>query len=408
MINHYKLITITHKGLNTEDLEHFMVRHSEDAVLANKLEDLKKEYNQKEILYLTTCNRVMYFMFGKKSLSGLQFSEFFQKVNSSFSKSNVHNLEQIVEYYEGAEAVNHLFEVASSLDSLVVGEREIFRQFREAYKFCKSHNLCGDNIRLVEQSTVRAAKDVYTNTSIGTKPVSVVSLAIQEFLQRDIPTTSRILLIGSGETNSTVGRFLRKYKYHNIVIFNRTLDNAQSLSTELGAEARHLGSLGDYQEGFDCIFACTAAQDPIITSEIFERISPEKKTKLIIDLSIPHNVEKEVAAMDRVDYISIDSIRIRAEENLKFRSSNIAAARIVLSGHHEEFGKLYERRRVERALSALPKEIGKVKERALNLVYKDQLATLPQETQDLVAEIATYMEKKCVAVPMKIAKDNIR
>lgn len=407
MINFYKLITITHKGLNTEDLEHFIIRYKKESELVGTLQKIKKEFGLDELLYLATCNRVIFFMYGKQSFASKDYTAFFHMVNAEITRDNVHNLDKIVEYYEGPKAINHLFEVASSLDSLVVGEREIFRQFRAAYKFCHRHKLCGDNIRLAQQSTVKAAKDVYTNTSIGTRPVSVVSLAIQEFLKRRLPVDARILLIGAGETNSTVGRFLKKNGYHNVIIFNRTLDNAQQLSLELNAESRHLTALRDYNEGFECLFACTASQDPIITTSLFDKINPEGQEKIIIDLSIPHNTEKEVTKMSEVDYISIDSIRSLAAENLKFRSSNIAAARIILSSYHEEFGKLYERRRVERALGNLPQEIGKVKDRALNLVYKEKIDALPQETRELVEEIAAYMAKKCVAVPMKIAKASV-
>ena len=404
MIDHFKIVTVNHKVLNTEDLAHFIIRHDGDQDLINQLNELKESLRQEEVFYLNTCNRVIFLFFGEHNFNQGDLSGFFNKINQSFESSQVTNLDQVIESYSSHEAINHMFEVASSIDSLVVGEREIFRQFREAYKFCNEAGLCGDNIRLVEQSTVRGAKDVYTNTSIGAKPVSVVSLAIQEFLHRNLQQDARILLIGSGETNSTVGRFLKKYKYHNIIIFNRSLDNAKSLSEELNAEASYLGTLMDYQEGFDCIFACTSAQDPIITLEVFNKISKGSNKKLLIDLAIPNNISKSVASLHQVDYISIDSLRVRAEENLKFRSSNITAARDILGRHLEEFGKLYQRRKVERALGHLPEEIGKVKDRALNLVYKDQIEALPETTQNLISEIAAYMEKKCVAVPMKMAK----
>lgn len=407
MIDHYKIITVNHKVLNTEDLAHFIIRHDNDQELIEQLNDLTGILKQQEVLYLNTCNRVIFLFFGDHSFNQSDISGFFGKINSTFDPSQVANLDQVIEHYVGHDAINHIFEVASSIDSLVVGEREIFRQFREAYKFCNEAGLCGDNIRLVEQSTVRGAKDVYTNTSIGAKPVSVVSLAIQEFLQRDLPKDARILLIGSGETNSTVGRFLKKHKYQNIIIFNRSLDNAKSLSEELNAEARYLGTLTDYNEGFDCIFACTSAQDPIVTLEVFNKISKKSDKKLLIDLAIPNNISKSVASLHQVDYISIDSIRVRADENLKFRSSNIAAARDILGRHLEEFGKVYQQRIVERALGHLPQEISKVKDRALNLVYKDQIEALPEDAQNLILEIAAYMEKKCVAVPMKMAKEAI-
>ena len=129
------------------------------------------------------------------------------------------------------------------------------------------------------------------------------------------------------------------------------------------------------------------------------------ENKLLVDLSIPHNIHKEVATLDTVDYISIDSIRSLAEKNLEYRSGNISAARIIIAQHLDEWKKMYERRRIERALSDLPQEIHKIRDRALTKVYKNQIDDLSPEAQKLIEEIADYMAKKCVAVPMKMAKE---
>jgi len=110
--------------------------------------------------------------------------------------------------------------------------------------------------------------------------------------------------------------------------------------------------------------------------------------------------------LDQVDYISVDSVRALADENLRKRSGNIAAARIILNSYLEEFRQLWHRRKIEKTFGALPVEIKKVKDRALNKVYQDAIAELPAETQSLIYEIADYMEKKCVAVPMKLAKSS--
>lgn len=407
MIDHYKVITVTHKSLNTQDLEHFIIRHDDEGHLTERLNEIKKRFGQEEIQYLSTCNRVIYFLFGAAPINSSSINGFFEFINPNIKSSGVNNLDKIVEIYEGVAAISHLFEVAASIDSLVIGEREIFRQFRTSYRSSVTHDLSGDNLRIAERSIVQAAKDVYTNTAIGAKPVSVVSLAIQQFLKFQLPKDSKILLIGAGETNSTVGRFLKKHEYQNIVIFNRTLDNAQKLSAELGAQALHLSALQEYIEGYDAIFTCTAAQDPIITTEVFSKITKDSSHKVIIDLSIPNNVSREVAESDQVQYISVDSIRLLAEENLKFRSGNVVAARKILKTHLEGFSNTYQQRTVERALGDLPEEIKKVKHRALDLVYKEQIEALPSEAQDLINEIAAYMEKKCIAVPMKLAKGSV-
>ena len=407
MIDNFRILTITHKQLNAEDLEHFVVKYKTQEELSMRLHEIKTKFNQEEFIYLATCNRVIFFFYGSANFNASHCIDLLHFINPSLRESRHQSIDKLIEFHEGINAIRHIYEVASSIDSLVIGEREVFRQFREAYIQSKEMGLCGDHMRLVEKCTVKAAKDVYTNTAIGAKPVSIVSLAIQEFLKRKLPKNDRILLIGSGETNTTVGRFLKKHGYKNIVIFNRTFDNALQLSEELGAKAMHLAELSSYAGGFDCIFSCTSAQEPIINSRVFDYINQDEKDKLVIDLAIPHNVSKDVASSDRVDYISVDSVRALAEENLRQRSGNIAAARILLNGHLEEFRQLFERRKIERAFGALPQEIKRIKERALKQVYRDQIANLSPDAQSLILEIASYMEKKCVAVPMKMAKEKI-
>jgi len=197
MVDRYNILTVNHKVLDTEDLGHFILRYSDQDELVKKLEMLKAAFGQEEILYLSTCNRVIFFMYGPGQLDKTTARAFFKKVNHQLKDDQISHLSNIIEHYNGLKAIQHLYEVAASIDSLVVGEREIFRQYREAYTFALKNDLSGDNLRIANLSIVKAGKDVYTNTAIGAKPVSVVSLAIQEFLKRALPIESRILLLGS-------------------------------------------------------------------------------------------------------------------------------------------------------------------------------------------------------------------
>jgi glutamyl-tRNA reductase len=109
---------------------------------------------------------------------------------------------------QGEVAVSHLFNVASSVDSLVVGERQILSQLREAYEFARSQGLCGDAMRLLMDQAVLTSKEVFSTTRIGEKPVSVASLAVLKLLRYALRPDARILLIGAGQTNSIVAKIL--------------------------------------------------------------------------------------------------------------------------------------------------------------------------------------------------------
>jgi glutamyl-tRNA reductase len=139
--------------------------------------------------------------------------------------------------FEGEHALRHLFSVASSIDSLVVGEREIITQVRNAYEKCNELGLTGDLIRLAIKRTIEVGKEVYTHTNIARNPVSVVSLAYRKLRALNVKLDARFLIIGSGVTNTNMAQYLKKHKFANFTIFNRTIANAEKLATELNGKA---------------------------------------------------------------------------------------------------------------------------------------------------------------------------
>jgi len=404
MIDSYKIITITHHDLNVNELERFVVKDGGEDNLV-KLEEIKQTIGLEEIQYLSTCNRVMYFFYTPEDLTDDFLASFLHAVNPDFKNDKLSHLKKFIKVYEGHKAIQHFFAVSSSLNSLVIGEREILRQCKESYKANAGAGLTGDNLRLVNEYMIMAAKDVYSNTRIGEKPVSIVSLAIQKLLKSFIKPSDRLLLLGAGETIALVNKFLTKHSFSNISIFNRSIDNAEKLSEQPGANAYHLSELETYAGGFDCIIACTGATQAIVTPKIYETLlRSDKNEKLVIDLAVPNNVDRSIGEKHNVEIIDIENLRELAEENLKFRKTEVVQAEEIVSHHVETFVDIHRQRQIEKSLSNLPKEIKAVKERALNKVYNKQLEDLDESTKDLITEMMGYMEKKCVGIPMKLAK----
>lgn len=333
---------------------------------------------------------------------------FFQKTSPKLSEQHLNQIGKFVSDYQGTAAVNHLFELASSVDSLVVGEREIFRQFRNAYNTCNEAGLTGDNIRLLQQVAVHTAKEVYANTKIGEKPLSIVSLAMQQFRAHQLSLDSRILMIGAGETNTLVAKFLKKFGYANCTVFNRSIDNAEKVRELIGGEAYHLSDLDQYDGGFDAMFVCTGATEAIITQEVYKKlVKRDTETKVIVDLSVPRNVAEEVVEQYKVHYIDIEQLRLLAEENLNYRKQEIKIARQIIDTKLHDFYTVFQNRQIEKALSAVPHEVKVMKERALHTVYKKQIDDLDGEARELVLEMMDYMEKKFVSIPMRLAKQSV-
>jgi glutamyl-tRNA reductase len=310
------------------------------------------------------------------------------------------------EIYKDQDAISHILAVASSIDSMVVGEREIITQVRAAYETSKKNGLTGDYIRLVVRHTIETAKRVYTETSIATKPVSVVSLAYHKLRDMNIPLDARILIIGAGVTNTNMGRFLKKHGFKNFTVFNRTLSKAEQLASDLNGKAFSLKSIAEFNEGFDIIIACTGADTHIITSEIYERLlAGESTKKVVIDIALPQDLHPEVLDKYPVTHISVDLLQKVSNENLKSRSQEIQHVEEILSEARFEFEQIEKIRAVELAMRGVPEKVKEIKSTALNVVFKNDIQKLDDESKEVLDKIIGYMEKKYMSVPMLMAKE---
>ncbi len=408
MIEDFQIITITHNDLNVDEIGYFVITHKDQEHLKERLFQIKEKFNIDELMYLSTCNRVSFIMFKESAWSPNYLIDFFKEVNPELSEENLHALNRFAKVYEGESAVKHIFEVASSVDSMVVGEREIFRQFRNAYKWCAENGLTGDNLRLLEKHTVSTAKEVYSKTKIGEKPLSIVFLAVQKLMAFQANKDARIIMIGAGETNTLMSKFLHKQGYTNAVIFNRNLDNALEISKLLNAPAYHLSEMSQYDKGFDVMIVTTSSTYSIIDMPLYQSLlNKEMGKKVIIDLSVPRNVDEEVISHFDTYYVGIEQLRVMAEENLEFRKKEVINARHVIKEKLKSFKTIFQQRKIERAMQQVPIEVRAIKEKAISTVFSKELANLDQTSQSIVIQMMDYMEKKCVSIPMKLARESI-
>jgi len=409
-VHQLKIISFTHKTIPLQDLSTFYINENDRAV---RLSILKDALLLDELFYLATCNRIE-FIFTSNQDGDVDFQRlFFKKFNSRWSKEEIDFAVQHAKVYAGDAALHHLLSVASSLDSLVVGEREIITQVRKSYDECHVAGLTGDFIRLLMQSTIATAKQVFTDTKIATHPVSVVSLAYRKLRDLNVNLDSRILMIGSGETNTNLSKYLVKHGFRNFTIFNRTEANAQKLvdsfrSDKIQATAHALNGLENYSGGFDILITCTAASDALITNDLYTRLlDGDTSRKVIIDLAIPADVEKAVVEKNNVHLIDIGELKSEAAKNLAERHHELKAAEIIIGENMIEFHRLLRMRELEVAMQEVPGKIREIKTRAINDVFAKEMAALDEDSRELIGKMLDYMEKKCISVPMKIAKEII-
>lgn len=396
------VLAFTHRQLEVSQVGklHIDLNHQEQ-----RLSLLKKELRIDEIMFLSTCNRVEFIFSFAEEVDETFIRRFFTVLYPDFDADLINLFSASYEYYQEINAVKHLLKVASSVDSMIVGEREIITQVRKSYNDCRKFNLTGDKIRLLIRFTIETAKRIYTETNIADRPVSVVSLAYHTMRKKDIPLSARIIVVGAGVTNTNMLRFLKKHGFRNFVIFNRSLDKAEKLANEVGGYAFPLEKLVEYRKGFDLIITCTASEDHIISTSIYEGLlNGEKDAKTVIDIAIPHDLDPEVVKQYSLDHISVDYLQEISRKNLKERTKEIIKVDQIIAESTFAFRAMTKEREVELAMREIPQKVKEIKNTALEHVFAKDLENLDPKAKEKLNEIIDYLEKKYISVPMIMAK----
>ncbi len=406
----YKVVTITHKTTKVNRLKDYLLTDSDITDFpANRLKELKKSFKINELFYLNTCNRVTFFFTYDSKLDDKFLKNLFLFINPGLNKEllNLHVSKAMI--YEGRDAIHHFFGVAASLDSLVIGEREILGQIKQAYHNCKKNNLCADNIRLAVEQAIVFAKKIHTETRIGEKPVSVVSLAYRLLMERSFSKDAKILMIGAGQTNQLMASMLIKSGFHNVFVYNRTLSKAEELAARFkDGQAFPLEQLSNHTEGFDLIITCTGANYAVLTASMYGKILPDPSKKItIIDLAVPEDVDAEILSAFPVDYLDVASLELKAKENMQFRKNEMYTAEVLLEDFLNSYDEIFKERKLEIALSHIPDEVKQIRETAMEKAFKKDIENLDDNSRELLEKVMHYMEEKYIALPFKASKKSL-
>jgi glutamyl-tRNA reductase len=403
-LEYLKIIAFTHKHIDLQSLGKLVIC---EQTLDDRLRNIQSALGVKEIFYVGTCNRVE-FVFTSSNIIDKDFIRHFLTVlDMGLPEKYMDDFIDKVSVYEQAEAFNHLLRTSCSLESLVVGEKEILAQIRKAYEACRVAGFTGDYMRMIMNRVVKTAKEVYTHTNISKNPVSIVSLAYRKL--RDLKMCSseaRLLVIGAGETNKLIAQYLKKHKYSNFSVFNRTLENAEALAKDLNGTAYPLSELENYNKGFDVIITCTGATEPIITESIYKKLlNGDTGKKVIVDLAVPNDTAPGVVENFPVHFIEVESLKEIARKNIQERYDELVNAEHIIEENIKDFELVLRQREIEIAMSCVPQKIKEIKQTAINGVFADEISGLDENSRLVLERVMNYMEKKYISVPMVMAKE---
>ena len=402
-LKYLKVIAFTHKHIELKELGRLVICQEN---LTDKLLRVKARFGISEIFYLATCNRVEFVMLTPKAVDKEFAKEFMDAIDMGLCHASTDTFLNAASIYEDKEALEHLLRTSCSLESLIVGEKEILAQLRKAYENCREAGLTGDGMRMFMNCIVKTAKEVYTHTNISKNPISVVSLAYRKLKDLKLSATDRVLIIGAGETNRNLSKYLQKHKFTNFAVFNRTISKAEELASDLNGKAFTLDTLKDYKNGFDIIITCTSATEPILTLDLYTSLlNGDTARKTIVDLAVPNDTAPEVLEKYPVNFIEVHSLNEVAKRNLQERYEELTHAEAIISENITLFLTELKQRKIELAMRQVPEKIKEIRNTAINSVFAEEVQGMDQQSREVLEKVINYMEKKYISVPMIMAKD---
>ena len=351
-----QLFGINHKTSKVSERERFIINDTNQILLSSHLKKIFKD-DIESFFGISTCNRTELYFVGKKDISK-------NVLNETLKALQVNNISDDSFYFlSGHDALVHMSKVASGIDSQVLGEQEIFGQFKTAYRKAKDIGIVGRELIYFSEKVIEISKKARTQTNIGLNSLSVSGLALK--LVNNIfenPQDQNVLVVGAGSLAQNVIKRLYEKGIDKIKSINRSIKKIK-LNDSYEIFSGSLESLHNELEHTDIVIASSTTELPIIGKGAVENALRTRKNKpmLLIDLGVPRNIEEEIKNIEQAYLFSIDDIEKITQENIGQRTIeaekalNIIAleAQSALDGHYHKISKDNVNNQLESFLNCL-------------------------------------------------------
>ncbi len=296
------------------------------------LEAIRRRFPSSEAVLLSTCNRTeLYLATENGAVPSLEeVADFLGTFRDLDPAEIVEHLQQRAD----AEAIRHLFQVASSLDSMVVGEAQILSQVKQAYQLATEQDGAGPLSHAVFQAALRVARRVAGETAIHQRRVSIPSVAVADFAQQIFERfdNKNTLVIGAGEMGEETLLYLKEQGARDVTVINRNPERATELAARWEGVAVEWDGLPDALAAADLVISTTSSTEPIVTLDGFREVETSRRERplFILDLAVPRDFDPRIADRAEVYLYSIDDLRQACDRNRRERDKELpAAARII-------------------------------------------------------------------------------
>ena len=338
------------------------------------LHQAKKE-GIESVFSISTCNRTEIYGFAQHPFQLI-------KLLCENSQGSVEDFQKVAYIYKGSEAISHLFKVGTGLDSQILGDFEIIAQIKNGFSQSKALGLANAYTERLVNAVIQASKRVKNETEISSGATSV-SFASVHYIFKNVSdiASKNILLFGTGKIGrNTCENLVKHTKHEQITLINRTKDKAEKLAKKLNVIVKDYADLQLEIQKTDVLIVATGAQNPTIDKSILTL----KKPLLILDLSIPKNVNENVQELENITLVHLDNLSQITDETLENRKKHIPAAEKIISEIKNEFSTWAKGRKYAPTIHALKAKLNAIKEAEVNH-HKKKLANFDETQAELIS-----------------------
>jgi glutamyl-tRNA reductase len=396
-----------HAGLEVRERLAF----SSQERLREAYDSLRARFPSTDFVVLSTCNRVELYSAHEEiepAPTAIEIARFF----SEFHHVPLDDFVDVLFERTGPEAVRHLFEVVCSLDSMVLGEPQIVSQVKEAYAVAVEQESCGPLTNVLFQRALAVSARVRSETKLVEGKVSIASVAVGEFGRSIFESFAgrTVLVLGAGEMAGETLRYLVDEGASDVVVVNRSLENARRLAAEWGGRARPIEELDAALGEADVIVSTTGAPVPIVTAERFRRVRSGHGDRpvFVLDLGAPRDFEPAAAEVDdNVFLYDIDDLEATCDRNRRARAKEIEHARKIVREEADRFLHDVYHRATGPVVKRLRDEWHEIKDRELQLLF-ERLENVDAAERAAIERAVDRIVNKLLHPPLQALRDESR
>ncbi|WP_431133235.1 glutamyl-tRNA reductase [Psychroserpens mesophilus] len=333
-------IGLSYKKADAEVRGHFSL---DEPSKLNVLEQAKQN-GIESLIVTSTCNRTEIYGFAEHPFQLIQLL-------CDNTKGTVEEFQKVAYVYKNRDAISHMFRVGSGLDSQILGDFEIISQLKVSARLSKKYELFNPFLERLVNAVIQASKRIKTETNISSGATSV-SFASVQYIMNEIENVSEknILLFGTGKIGrNTCENLVKHTKNEHITLINRTKDKAEAVAGKFNVLVKDYANLQEEINTSDILIVATGAQNPTVDKHCIQTTKP----LLILDLSIPKNVNENVTDLDNVTLVHLDDLSQITDETLERRKAHIPVAEAIIEDIKSDFNAWLATRKFAPTIKAL-------------------------------------------------------